>query len=70
MNETKYNVGTTIIKTVETPAVIIVGSKVVSAILTGLGAEIDSETVMVAVTAVYGVVRGIANWIKNRRKGK
>jgi hypothetical protein len=63
-----YSVGKTVVKTMESPAVVIVGSKLIPIVLKTIGVEIEESTAAIVVSVIYGTFVGIRNWIKNRRK--
>ncbi len=63
-----YNINKTVVKTMEVPAVIIVGSKLIPIALKAVGVTIDDNSAAIVVSVIYGAFVGIRNWIKNRRK--
>jgi len=63
-----YSAGKTVVKTLEVPAVVIVGSKLIPIILKAIGVEIEDESASIVVSVIYGAFVGIRNWIKNKRK--
>lgn len=49
-------------------AVLIAGSNLLQIAADAVGVPIGDEKSYMIVTAVYGAVRGLVNWFKNRRK--
>lgn len=70
MDAKSYSLGKTIVKTAEVPAVVIIGSRILPSVLSHIGIDMDEETAVIVVSSIFGVVRGVSNWFKNRKNGK
>lgn len=53
-----------------TPVAVVVLVNIVVAVAKSQGIEIDPSAALTGAVAAYGTIIGIANWIKNRRKGR
>lgn len=53
-----------------TPVAVVVIVNIVVAVAKSQGVEIDPAAALTAAVAAYGAIIGLANWIKNKRKGR
>ena len=65
-----YKVSKTISKTVVPPVVVIGGGKLLQVGSSRIGIDLDDSTCMTISSAIFGVVSGIINIIKNRWRSR
>jgi hypothetical protein len=64
----QYKPSTTLTKAAAPAAVIIAGSNLLQIAATAAGIELGEETSYVIITTIYSLFKGLANFVKNRRK--
>lgn len=62
----KYKPTKTIMKTIEFPAIVILGANALLKILQQFGLELDLDTCMVVCLVLYSALKGLRNYLKNR----
>ncbi len=61
-----YKITKTLYKAGEAPVAVVVIALVINWLSGTVGGDVDSGDAMIAGAVVYGLFRGLRNWIKNR----
>lgn len=64
----QYKPSITLAKAATPAAVLIAGSNLLQIGGRAVGVELGEETSYIIITTVYSLIKGLQNWIKNRRK--
>jgi hypothetical protein len=62
----KYKPSKTLVKTAEVPTIVIIGANTLSKVSESFGLNIDLDTSLMACLLLYGVFKGLRNYMKNR----